>query len=136
MSRPEHASAALRWGRAALLASVALGTGVVAHVSADGRMAGPVPILVLYAVTTACAASLLGRPATTTRIVVLLVAGQTMVHGVLTAMSGHRGDPPLQRAAAAPLAIPAPAQHLVADLSGPHAVMALAHLAAAVAVGL
>jgi hypothetical protein len=34
------------------------------------------------------------------------------------------------------LTVPAPVQHLLADLTGPHAVMALAHLAAAAVVGL
>lgn len=33
------------------------------------------------------------------------------------------------------LTVPAPIQHLLADLIGPHAVMTLAHLAAAVVVG-
>jgi hypothetical protein len=97
------------------------------------------------------------------------MAGQTFVHGALTALSGHRGDPPLRRtAASAPFAppvplstgsarsgsyydlayarqhpgsgqvaltVPAPVQHLLADLTGPHAAMAVAHLAAAAVVG-
>jgi hypothetical protein len=93
--------------------------------------------------------------------VLLLVGGQTFIHGALTASSGHRGDPPL-RTAPAPLApvtptgrstfadqvdsampqgatqltVPAPVQHLIDDLTGPHAVMALAHVAAAVVIGL
>jgi len=100
--------------------------------------------------------------------VVMTVAGQTFVHGFLTALSGHRGDPPLRRAVSAPapvtapvptgqgrsgsyfdlvyapahqgagaqVVLPEPVQHLMADLTGAHAVMALAHLAAAVLVGL
>jgi hypothetical protein len=100
---------------------------------------------------------------------VLLMAGQTFIHGALTALAGHRGDPPLARFPAAQavhhlpvvpsgdgrrvgslydqlyanqpsvgsqLTVPAPVQHLLADLTGPHAVMALAHLGAAAVVGL
>jgi hypothetical protein len=36
----------------------------------------------------------------------------------------------------AALALPAPVQHLLADMTGPHALMAVAHVLAAVAVGL
>jgi hypothetical protein len=39
-------------------------------------------------------------------------------------------------AARTELTVPAPVQHLLADLTGPHAVMALAHLVAAAVVGL
>lgn len=159
-----------RWGRALLLSGVALLTGVIAHVGAGGLLPGPVVLLVLLAGCMATAASLLGRPASTLRIVLLLMAGQTLIHGVMTALGGHRGDPPLTPAqggpaasalpadlaatggrrvgslydqvyagvdpAGAALSIPAPVQHLIADFTGAHAVMALAHLAAAALVGL
>lgn len=96
-----------------------------------------------------------------------MVAGQTLIHGALTALAGHRGDPPLHRSPAlhlsaglpaghgrrvgslhdqvhaghpgairAQLSVPAPVQHVLADLTGPHALMALAHLLAALLVGL
>src|SRR6478735_3609046 len=142
------AGGALRWTRARLL--------------------GPAVLGLLFLLCVAGAAALLGRPASTLRVVAMTVAGQTFVHGFLTAMSGHRGDPPLRRAVATPapvpatvptgqgrsgsyfdlvyapvhpgtgaqLVLPAPVQHLMADLTGPHAVMALAHVAAAVVVGL
>lgn len=162
------AGAALRWSRAALLAVVAMGSGVVGHVSAGGLMPGQVALSVLFALCLLTAAALLGRPASTLRVVLLVVAGQTLIHGTLTAMSGHKGDPPLSRsplpqppvsgvptgdgrrvgslydqvyanqsgAARTELTVPAPVQHLLADLTGPHAAMALAHLLAAVLVGL
>jgi hypothetical protein len=161
------AGGALRWTRALLLAVVAMGSGVVAHASAGGLMPGPTALVALFAVCLALAGAFLGRPASTLRVVLLTVGGQTLVHGTLTALSGHRGDPPLRRVAATPLpltasapgtgrrgsfydlvyapahrpvtdqlAVPAPVQHLMADLTGPHALMALAHLAAAVLVGL
>lgn len=163
------AGATLRWTRAALLTAVALVSGTIAHRSADGILPGPVALVVLFVVGTASVAPLLGSPATTLRVVVLIMAGQTFVHGALTALSGHRGDPPLQRAATTPsftppvpvphgqgrrgsyhdlayaqqhpgsghvaLTVPAPVQHVLADLTGPHAAMALAHLAAAAVVG-
>lgn len=164
------AGATLRWTRSALLTAVAMVSGAIAHRSAGGILPGPVALVVLFVVATALVASLLGRPATTLRVVVLMMAGQTFVHGTLTALSGHRGDPPLQRAPPAPsftppvpvphgqgrrgsyydlayaqqhpgsghvaLTVPAPVQHVLADLTGPHAAMALAHLAAAAVVGL
>jgi hypothetical protein len=162
------AGGALRWARALLLAAVAMGSGVVAHASAGGLMPGPFALVALFAVCLGLAAAFLGRPASTLRIVLLTVGGQTVVHGILTALSGHRGDPPLRRVPAIPapvptplpgsgagrhgsyfdlvyapprgsttqLAVPAPVQHLMADLTGPHAVMALAHVSAAVLVGL
>jgi hypothetical protein len=164
------AGLALRWGRAILLGTVAMASGAVAHVAAGGLVPGRAALGLLLGACVLTAASLLGRPASTLRVVVLLMAGQTFIHGCLTAMSGHRGDPPLVRgipasvptrsaalptgegrrvgsfydqvyahqpgAAPSHLTLPVPIQHLVADLTGPHAVMALAHLAAAAAIGL
>lgn len=132
-------------------------------------MPGPAALVGLLVLCVVSAASLLGRPASTLRVVVLLMVGQTFIHGWLTALNGHRGDPPLTRTrvSTAPvpqfqmptadgrrtgslydqmstahpgvtptqLTVPAPIQHLLADLTGPHALMALAHLAAAAAIG-
>ncbi|MEP7090479.1 MAG: hypothetical protein ABI776_10270 [Nocardioidaceae bacterium] len=163
------AGVALRWTRAVLLAAVAMISGIVAHLSMGGLLPGRTALVMLFLVCLLTAASLLGRPASTLRVVALLVAGQTFIHGALTGLAGHRGDPPLTRVAAAgltprptmapgdgrrigslyaqmyttppgaartQLSVPAPVQHLMADLTGPHAAMALAHLAAAVAIGL
>lgn len=159
----------LRWTRAALLAAVCTSTGSFAHHLADGLMPGPTAIFALFCVCAIAAGSMLGRPASALRITVLLMGGQTFIHGALTAMSGHRGHPqmtvrapapmPVQaprspqgrrvgsyydvaygnqgpRAARTELTIPAPIQHILADLTGPHAAMAIAHLAAAAIVGL
>jgi hypothetical protein len=169
----ESAGTVLRWCRALLLATVALGAGVAAHLGADGLMPGRRDLAILFLVCAAGAAAFLGRPASRLRVVLLLVSGQTFIHGGLTALAGHRGDPPLARVpAAAPvapdfrttpgvggrvgslmdqfyagqpglasgervqLAVPYPVQHLLADLTGAHALMAVCHLAAAVVVGL
>lgn len=157
---------ALRWLRALLLTGVAVASGVVGHVSADGLLPGRGALAALFVVVLLAAAALLGRPASTFRVVMLLVAGQALIHVTLTAMSGHRGDPVHRLPAHAPhtelpqpagtghlvgsshdqlrshepvvtqMPLPVPVQHLIADLTGPSALMALAHLAAAAAVGL
>ncbi|MBO9524364.1 MAG: hypothetical protein J7518_22735 [Nocardioidaceae bacterium] len=161
---PVRASLTLRWARAAVLASVALGTGAVAHLSADGLLPGPGGLLVLALAWTTLAAMLLGRQASTLRLVALVVGGQAFVHTGLAAMAGHRGDPVTPHAAPSPLPMPTPhpvprtgsyfdqwAQsrpqggaapavpawlvHAVADVAE-HPAMALAHVLAAVAVGL
>jgi hypothetical protein len=161
------AGQALRWLRALVLAGVALATGVVAHVGAGGFLPGPVGLVTLWLLAAASVAPLLGRQASTTRVVVLVMTGQTIIHLVLTALVGHRGDehglrpvsspvsPPviptsagrrtgsfLDHVAPVPAggghaewAVPYWVQHLAADMTGPHALMALAHLAAAAAVG-
>ncbi len=167
------AAPALRWARAMLLAAVCMISGAVAHVSAGGLLPGFTALLVLFGLWLGVVASLLARPASTLRIVVLLIAGQTFIHGAMTALAGHKGDPlpggpsldapgvelgklqltvhadrgrrvgslqdqlyPGQHDTALALTVPLPVQHLVADMTGPHALMALAHIAAAAAVGL
>jgi hypothetical protein len=129
----------LRWVRALVLAGVCLTLGVTLHVSADGLLPGPVPLLVLLGLSTAGAAAFLGAPASTRRVVALLVVWQTLVHGALTVLSGHRGDLPGSHAEAAGHGhgvASARVQHLLADVTGPHVAMALGHLLAAAVVGL
>ena len=89
----ERATPALRWSRAFVLAGVAYGLGLVAHLSAGGLVPGPVGLTLLLAVTVAACASLLGRAAGTLRITTLVVGGQAFIHTALTAVSGHAGDP-------------------------------------------
>ena len=166
-----QAGATLRWVRALVLGGVAFVAGLVAHLSAHGLVPGTRALVVLFLLVSAGTACFLGRPASTRRVVLLLMAGQTFIHAGLTALSGHAGDPAVvtsralavtgpvtlpdpraversgslfdQYAATVPRGaesaqpvLPAWMQHLVADLTGPHAVMALAHLAAAAVVGL
>lgn len=167
---------ALRWVRGAVLAAVAMLFAVVAHAQAGGLLPGAGALLAMTLAGTLVAAALLGRPASTLRVVVLLVSGQTAVHGLLTLVAGHErtghaasgaaGSPEAvptseadEQAAAAPdraagmtdllagtldrptppvaeLTLAAPVQHLLDDLTGESVWMALAHLAAAGAVGL
>lgn len=165
----DRATLALRWWRALVLAGVAFGLGLLAHVSAGGLVPGRVGLTILFALTLTGCAAFLGRVASTLRITTLVVAGQTFIHTVLTASSGHAGDP-AQHATAVPstplgdpgslgragrsgslhdiyergslargtgqLVVPDWVQHLLDDLTGPHAVMAVAHVVAAALVGL
>ena len=73
---------------------------------------------------------MLHRPASRGRVVLLVVTGQTLVHGVLTALSGHVGDEPVT--GNGPLWL----HHLSEDLTADHAAMAVGHALAAAAVGL
>lgn len=132
MPRPESATAPLRWLRALLLATVALLAGSIAHLTADGLLPGPVGMAVLLAVGTTTAAPLLRTRASTHRIVLLLVLGQTAVHALLTAASGHHEDEPGPVLSGPALWL----HHLSEDLTADHAVMAVAHAAAATVVGL
>ena len=156
----------LRWPRALALAAVATTTGVAAHGYADGLLPS-VPVLVaILAICTAGVATLLGGPASTLRVVLLTVGGQTFIHAALTMTAGHAGDPPAaatrppaptlpvdagagrrtgslldQYTAAQPatdteLVLPAGVRHLVADMTGAHAPMMVVHLLAAALVGL
>ena len=133
MSRPESACTPLLWLRALLLATVALSVGSVAHVTADGALPGAPALVVLLALGTAAAAPLLRSRASTRRVVLLLVLGQATVHAVLTAASGHHDDGPAEVPATGPALW---VHHLAEDLTAAHAVMALAHAAAAAVVGL
>lgn len=82
----------LRWGRASVVALVVLAAGGIAHASAGGLLPGATTMVPLYALVVAGCAALLGREASTLRLVAILVAGQAFVHSALAATAGHRGD--------------------------------------------
>jgi hypothetical protein len=150
----------LLWARAFLLAFVAVFLGVTGHVTADGLLPGPGWLVVLLVVGAALCVPLRSRPASTLRIMVLLVGGQTLVHLFLTVTAGHAGDPRTPRPHLVPQALPTvdgrrvgslqdqydamagssvqptlPVGHLIDDLSA-HASMMVVHLLAAALVGL
>ncbi len=128
----------LRGIRASVLSAVGLTTGVTFHVSADGLLPGRWSLLALWAVSTAAAAPFLGTPASARRVLTLLVVWQTLVHGALTVLSGHRGDladPHEQLREHAYGVVWSRLHHLVDDMNGPHAAMAVGHLAAAALAG-
>jgi hypothetical protein len=160
-------------GRALGLLRVAAVTGVtavlgtVAHTLAGGRLPGFLGYAVLLVLLALATTPLLARAASTRRVVLLVVAGQTFVHAALTATAGHAGDGvatgrtvPMVPAPTPVLAegartgtfadlvhpqatahgggptVPDWVLHLLADLQPAQLPMALAHLAAAIGVGL
>jgi hypothetical protein len=126
-------AAPLRWLRALTLAAAALLAGSLAHLGADGTLPGPVALTGLLAVATAVTAALLRHAASTRRVLALLVGGQAAIHLALTAASGHHEDGPPEPALTGPALW---LHHLSEDLTWDHAAMAVAHAAAAAAVGL
>lgn len=84
---------ALVWTRAAILGTLALALGSASHVAAGGLLPHPVAVAALLVLTTGLASRFLRGPASTLRVVALVVAGQATVHLGLSALAGHRGDP-------------------------------------------
>jgi hypothetical protein len=82
----------LRWPRALALGAVATTTGVAAHGYADGLLPSAGVQVVIFGLCTVGVAALLGGPASTLRVVLLTVGGQTFIHAALTVTAGHRGD--------------------------------------------
>lgn len=163
MPAPSTATGVLLWVRALVLSAMALTTGAVAHVQADGLLPGTATLIVLVFAGAALCAPMLRSEGSALRLVVLMVAGQSAVHMVLAATAGHRGDPvatptPTPEVPTAPagdrtgsyfevayasrvgehhggLSVPAVVLRAVEDVAA-HPVMALAHLLAAIACGL
>lgn len=162
VSDPTCATPTLRWVRAAVVAAVASTAGVIAHVSAGGLLPEAPVMALLIGFLMVCSAAALGHPGSYQRLAALVVGGQAGVHLVLTAVSGHGGQhapasPPAETAPPpAPLrhggvhddlavvVYPTPTAqgggaphwitHLQDDLTGPHLLMALAHMGAAAGV--
>lgn len=102
------------WARATVLGAVMLGTGTVSHASAGGRLPHPVALLVLAAALVVLAGRFVLGPASTRRIVVLVVVGQGLAHTALSALAGHRGE----EGTASPRHLPAPVASLPVDADG------------------
>lgn len=153
------------WARALVVGLLAFALGVIGHVTADGLLPDPTFLAVLLAMSVLLSASMLSRPASSMRLVAILVGGQTLLHLVLSLSAGHAGDRAAGTAVARSSALgelpvlagrrvgslqdaytgaadqqgglaPAlPLGHLVDDLSA-HAPMMAVHLAVAALVGL
>ena len=153
------------WARALVVGSLAFFLGVVGHVTADGLLPGPAFLAALLALSVLLSAPMLSRPASSVRLVAMLVGGQTVLHLVLSLSAGHAGDRATSAGAAPSRAVgnlpvldgrrvgslqdaytgasgqhgglaPAlPVGHLIDDLSA-HAPMMVVHLAAAALVAL
>lgn len=91
----EHTDApspALVWLRALALGAAALGSGVVSHLLGGGLTPGPWALGAMLAVSVVVSAQFLLHWAGPVRLVALVVGAQTLSHGVLSLVSGHRGD--------------------------------------------
>lgn len=80
------------WARASLVGLLAFGLGVVGHVTADGLLPSRMVLVALLGLSVLLSVPMLNRPASSARIVAMLVAGQTFIHLVLAVTAGHRGD--------------------------------------------
>lgn len=69
-----------------------LGSGAVSHLAAGGLLPHPVVMAAICAAFVAVAARFVLGPASTRRIVLLVVVGQGVAHTLLSALAGHRGD--------------------------------------------
>src|SRR3954471_3276207 len=83
-----RAGRGLRWGRACVLAVVAVATSSTAHAVAGGRLPALWTLLLAGAVVTAAAEPLLRRPASTRRGLVLLAGAEAAAHLLLTVTAG------------------------------------------------
>jgi hypothetical protein len=128
---------ALRWLRAGVLATVALFTGVSAHASAGEALPATWTMLLGLAIVAMAVEPLLRGPASTRRVVSLLVAGEMFIHVALTLLTEVAPRDSIAMAGMHhPGGVSEVLPHLVADLSGRTALMIDAHLAAMVVVGL
>lgn len=126
---------ALRYARAAVLSSGAVGLAAVAHVSAGGLLPDLTVFALMLVACTLISGTRLGREASRWEIVALLVGGQTAMHAAMTAISGH-GDPAEAEPSGLGHSLVHALEHLAEDMTWHHAPMMLAHLAAAAVVGL
>jgi len=121
----------VRWTRALTLASVILVSGLAGHVSAAGSAPDRSLLLPVFVLTAAALAPFVRRPLSNTRTVLLLLAGQGVLHVVLQMLggsahhSGATGTAQLMHASA-----PEAAFRLGVP-TGAHLGMLLAHVAAA-----
>lgn len=148
--------ASLRWLRASALASVVVLGGLAGHVAAGGVAPSASAVLMMLAATVVLVAPVLGAPATTGRVVAVVVAGQGLVHLALqvfapSAHHAHSGGSMLMPVATwsgvssrhasmtdAALHRGSSAHHdaVLPLMDGADLAMLVGHLAAAVAVGL
>lgn len=99
----DRVHASLVWVRAAFVGATFFLFGVVGHVSADGLLPGPLAMAFMLSISIALAGPFLARPASTLRLVLMLVGGQFLVHVVLSISGGHGGDAAPAGANPAPL---------------------------------
>lgn len=140
----------LRWVRALTLASVLLGSAVAGHVAAGGFAPTATVLLPLFVLIAAALVPLLNAPASTRRVTALLVVGQGVLHVLLQVLGGSAALEVAGHSTGAPGTVAADplSTHLVHGVAstptdsslvlvtGDHLAMLLAHVAAALVVGL
>lgn len=89
---PAHPDSLL-WWRAGMLSAMTLLLGAVGHVSSGGLMPSWWVLAAMLATGSTVCATVLTRPASTRRILALVVLGQTACHALLSMTAGHVGDP-------------------------------------------
>ena len=145
-------SDAVRWVRALTLASVLFTGGLAGHAAADD-LTPAVPVLIpLFVLTVVAMGPFVGAPLNLARTIALLFGGQVLLHTALQLLgrsaatgmtTSARGAAPLLAPSSHPMSC-----HMMSDpgarpsagfamplLGGQHLIMLLAHLAAAIAVG-
>ncbi len=139
---------ALRWARALTLASVMLCAGYSGHLTAGGVAPPPALLGPMLVVLTVAVAPFLDRPASATRVVVLMLAGQGCLHVALDLVGGaaSASAAPMHTAAGPGMAgmagmVPGDPRSSSSILStlcltGTHLTMLLAHVGAALVVAL
>ena len=142
--------AVLRGMRVLTLSSVLFTTGLAGHVAGDGAMPAGWVLVALFVLIVAASAPFVGAALSPARVVALLVGGQGVLHAVLQLLGGTAGTATTTmcgEGTGAPVSSPssshlmmhpdAAASHgsLMSLMNGGHLVMLLAHLAAAVVVG-
>ncbi len=93
------------WGRASVLGVAALGSGVLSHVAGGGRLPSAVVLALLLVGSVLAASRLVRVRRTPAGLVLLVLAGQTAGHALLSGLAGHRGDA-ASASAAVPVTVP------------------------------
>lgn len=82
----------LLWWRAGMVAAMTLLLGAVGHVSGGGLLPSWLALAAMCVLSVPLCAVHLARPASTRRIMALVVSGQTACHVLLSVSAGHNGD--------------------------------------------
>jgi hypothetical protein len=142
--------AVLRWVRALTLPSVLFTTALAGHAAGDGAIPAASVLALLFVLTVVAVALFTMAALTPARTAALLLAGQGLLHTAFQLLGGTAvtARTALCGASAGSASVPAPTScHLMthpgamshdsamSPLGGGHLVMLLAHLAAAVVVG-
>jgi hypothetical protein len=146
------AGGARRGMRALTLPSVLFTSGLAGHVAGDGPTPPGWVLVALFALTVVAVAPFTSAPLNPARVVALLIGGQGVLHAALLLLGGTavtttttiHGAATGEATGSAPASSHLMMHHgteasqgpVVSLMSGGHLVMLLAHLAAALAVGL